>query len=174
MNGSGQAVYIGLGSNLDDPPQQLRRAILQLRRLPQSQFIALSNLYLSKPVGPQGQPDFLNAVALIHTRLKPIALLDQLQAIEHMQLRKRGQHWGPRTLDLDILLFDALTLDSPRLVIPHPHLQERGFVLFPLLDITPGLLLPDGKKVADLAAKLDPSELEKYANADDFLASVAP
>lgn len=131
--------YIGLGSNLDAPRDQLNRALAALAILPLSERVAHSSLYASAPVGPQDQPDFVNAVAAIRTRLSPLALLDQLQAIEQRHRRIRERHWGPRTLDLDLLWYDDLTQRSPRLTLPHPEMHRRRFVLEPLAEIAPDL-----------------------------------
>jgi len=141
--------YIGLGSNLQEPLHQVQQAITELAQLPKTQFIAKSRFYKSQAIGPD-QPDFVNAVVLIRTELEPIMLLDELQAIEQIHQRKREMHWGPRTLDLDILLYDNKTIQLPRLSVPHPFLTQRAFVLYPLLDITPELVLPDdNRKLSD-------------------------
>ncbi|GGX85395.1 2-amino-4-hydroxy-6-hydroxymethyldihydropteridine pyrophosphokinase [Litchfieldella qijiaojingensis] len=143
--------YIGLGSNLDSPSDQVERALMALDRLPLSQLVARSSLYASRPVGPQDQPDFVNAVAALDTRLSPLALLDQLQALEQRHGRQRLRHWGPRTLDLDLLLYDDSHIDTPRLRVPHPRMVDRGFVLVPLAEVAPTLRLPDGRDIASLA-----------------------
>lgn len=150
--------YIGLGSNLDGPQRRIEHALATLDSLPLTRLITHSPLYASKPVGPQDQPDFVNAVALLATRLSPLALLDQLQALEQAHRRLRERHWGPRTLDLDLLLFDDRHLDLPRLRLPHPAMRERAFVLLPLADIAPHELI-DGHRVDQLAAHLDHDEL---------------
>jgi 2-amino-4-hydroxy-6-hydroxymethyldihydropteridine diphosphokinase len=145
--------YIGLGSNLEEPRAQLERALDALTRLQQSELLEHSAFYRSAPMGPADQPDYVNAVAALHTALAPLELLDALQAIERAQGRQRGpQRWGPRTLDLDILLYGGRTIDSPRLTIPHPGLAERNFVLVPLFEIAPELVLPDGRTLAALVA----------------------
>jgi len=144
--------YIGLGSNLAEPVQQLDAALLALNCLPKSRLRACSRFYRSAPMGPQDQPDFINAVALLETTLEPEALLDALQAIETAQGRVRSRRWGPRTLDLDLLLHGDRVLDTPRLALPHPGLAERDFVFCPLAEIAPDLRLPDGRAVADLSA----------------------
>lgn len=135
-------VFVGLGSNLDDPARQLRCACRALARLPDTALVAVSPLYRNPAIGPAGQPDFLNAVAQLQTRLPPLSLLDALQAIELSQGRRREQHWGARTLDLDILLYGQEALTLPRLCVPHPHIAQRRFVLQPLHDIAPGLQPP--------------------------------
>jgi 2-amino-4-hydroxy-6-hydroxymethyldihydropteridine diphosphokinase len=111
---------------------------------------AQSPFYRSKPVGPQDQPDFVNGAALLDTRLEPLALLDHLQAIEQAHGRQRLKRWGPRTLDLDLLLYGSQTFEDERLTLPHPELSNRDFVLQPLLDLTPDLALPDGRTIASL------------------------
>ncbi len=145
--------YIGLGSNLADPLAQLAKAVKALQTLPASRLTALSRFYCSSPMGPADQPDYLNAVAMLDTRLNALELLDALQAIENEQGRVRGsQRWGPRTLDLDLLLYGTEVIDTDRLKVPHPGLSERNFVLFPLADIAPELVLPDGRRLQDLLA----------------------
>jgi len=142
-------IYIGLGSNLNSPAQQLESALRALSALPEVTDLVCSNFYSSKPVGPQDQPDFVNAVASFSTSLEPILLLDALQHIEQEHNRIRERHWGPRTLDLDILLINNDTLLLPRLTVPHPYMLERGFVIKPLADITPRMLLSNGKTVEE-------------------------
>lgn len=160
--------YIGLGSNLDDPEGQLLQAIEALRSLPQSRLTAVSPLYRSRPMGPADQPDYVNAVAMIDTCLEPLPLLDALQAIELQQGRVRsGERWGPRTLDLDLLLYGAETIEHERLTVPHPGIKERLFVLRPLFDLAPELLLPDGSAVARLLEACPDDGLEPLASAND-------
>jgi 2-amino-4-hydroxy-6-hydroxymethyldihydropteridine diphosphokinase len=158
--------YIGLGSNLNDPEQQLQQACRALRNLPQSRLLSCSSLYGSHPLLLEGestevedvtesaQPDYINAVAVLETHLEPLVLLDALQAIEVAQGRDRsGPRWGARTLDLDILLYGQLTLDIPRLCVPHPGLAEREFVLYPLYQIAPQLVMPNGQRLKDQVAE---------------------
>ena len=146
--------YIGLGSNLDHPPRQIRKAMRALGNIPQTRVVADSGLFLSKPmVPPDGeivQPDYFNAVAKIETRLGPYELLDQLQQIEDAQQRKRLQHWGPRTIDLDILMFDDVQMNNERLSLPHHGVQQREFVLYPLLNIDDSLEIPGRGMLNDL------------------------
>ncbi|PWV73033.1 2-amino-4-hydroxy-6-hydroxymethyldihydropteridine diphosphokinase [Halomonas sp. A11-A] len=146
--------WIGLGSNLDDPHRHVAQALAELDRLPLTRRLAASRLYASRPLGPQDQPDFINAVALLETRLSPLALLDQLQALEQRHRRVRTRRWGPRTLDLDLLLFDDSVLALPRLVVPHPELRQRAFVVMPLLELAPQLVLPNGERLAAAADAL--------------------
>lgn len=152
--------YIGLGSNLDIPHDQIRRALAALARLPLSELAASSPLYASSPVGPQDQPDFVNAVAAIRTRLSPLALLDQLQALEQRHRRVRLRRWGPRTLDLDLLWYAGVTLETPRLRLPHPEMRRRRFVLEPLAEIAPNLEL-DGETTTLLASRLTDQPLRR-------------
>lgn len=146
-------VYIALGSNLDDPIRQLDQAIASLKTLPKTRWSAISSYYFSKPMGPDDQPDYVNAVARIDTRLAPLALLDHLQRIERRQGRvRKGVRWGPRTLDLDLLLYGRKRIRQRRLVVPHYDLAERDFVVIPLLDVAsrnlniPGIGLLSGLK----------------------------
>ncbi len=144
--------FIGLGANLDDPRQQVLTAIQQLSEHQDCKLLKESSLYRSDPVGPANQPDFINAVIAIQTHLAPLALLDLLQAIEQRHGRERKEHWGPRTLDLDLLLYDNQTIAEQRLTVPHPFLTQRSFVLYPLAEISPELYLPDGSMLSALLA----------------------
>lgn len=153
--------YIGLGSNLDNPREHIERALTELAAIPDSQPMACSALYRSKAVGPGDQPDYINAVALLNTALTPPDLLDALQEIEQAHQRLRLQHWGPRTLDLDILLLDQQTISSERLKVPHPYLTQRNFVLYPLADIAPDLVLPCGTPLIELLANSPLDGLER-------------
>ncbi|MFK7976670.1 MAG: 2-amino-4-hydroxy-6-hydroxymethyldihydropteridine diphosphokinase [Halioglobus sp.] len=128
--------YIALGSNLEDPSQQLHSALDTLAGNAETQLVRVSSFYRSKAVGPGEQPDYLNAAALIHTRLEPEALLTLLQSIESEQGRKREERWGPRTLDLDILLYGSQSINTPTLCVPHSRMHERDFVLYPLREIS--------------------------------------
>ncbi|MFU2048643.1 2-amino-4-hydroxy-6-hydroxymethyldihydropteridine diphosphokinase [Avibacterium gallinarum] len=153
-------VYIALGSNLATPVQQLENALHALQQLPHSQLVAVSHFYQSKPLGPQDQPDYVNAVACLATALAPLDLLDQLQRIEQEQGRVRLRRWGERTLDLDILLYGNEIIQSERLTVPHYDMQHREFVIVPLYDIAPNLTLPDGKNVADLVQQFHHHEMK--------------
>ncbi|XKE45803.1 2-amino-4-hydroxy-6-hydroxymethyldihydropteridine diphosphokinase [Halomonas organivorans] len=146
--------WIGLGSNLDGPHEHVERALDELDALPLTRRRQASRRYASRPVGPADQPDFVNAVAELETRLSPLALLDQLQALEQRHGRIRGRRWGPRTLDLDLLLFDDRRMATPRLILPHPEMARRAFVLVPLAELAPELSLPDGRLVEDLTDDL--------------------
>lgn len=158
-----ERVYVGLGSNLADPAEQLREAIKSMGLLPQSSLSGVSSFYVSDSLLP-GQPRYTNAVAALDTSLPPLALLDALQSIENDQGRERLERWGPRTLDLDILLFGDRLIDEPRLKVPHYHIQERAFVLYPLAELAPGITLADGRALNDLLARCPFEGLERLAN----------
>ncbi len=154
--------YLGLGSNLEQPARQLSRALEALAALPRSRLACVSAVYRSAAVGPGSQPDYLNAVAGLDTALAPLALLTRLQAIELGQGRVRTVRWGPRTLDLDLLLYGQRKIDTPRLQVPHPRLAERDFVLYPLAEIAgEGLLLPDGTDIATLLRRCPRGDLTR-------------
>lgn len=146
--------YIGLGSNLDAPRAQVSRALRTLGDLPRTKCTAHSSLYTSPPMGPPDQPPYVNAVARLATTLSAPALLEELLGVERAHGRVRdGTRWGPRTLDLDILLYGDLRLDTPTLRIPHPGIPERPFVLYPLAEIaSPELEIPGLGRLADLLA----------------------
>lgn len=153
--------FIGLGSNLAEPSAQLARAVIALAALPETELVAQSPFYCSRPVGPQDQPDFINGAVWLRTGLAPLTLLDHLQEIEQAHGRERLQHWGPRTLDLDLLVYGDQTLSEPRLTVPHPELPNRDFVLQPLLDLAPNLTLPDGTSIAELRSRCPDNQLRK-------------
>ena len=161
-----ERVYIGLGSNLAEPRRQLRGALDALTCIRDSQLAAVSSLYLSDPLGPADQPRYNNAVAALDTSLSPLALLDALQAIERAQGRERkAERWGPRTLDLDILLFGNRLISEPRLTVPHYHMHARAFVLYPLAEIAPAeLKLADGRMLAELLAACPFEGLERLGD----------
>jgi len=147
--------FIALGSNLDDPAVQLQRAVIALAALPDTRLEQVSGVYRSTAVGPGPQPDYLNAVVRLATRLAPESLLDALQGIERAQGRVRGVRWGPRTLDLDILLYGDRHIQSARLTVPHPRMHRRDFVLYPLREISnTNLTLPGGADIDTLLARL--------------------
>ena len=152
--------WIALGSNLEEPALHLQRAVSALAALPDTRLEQVSSVYRSTAVGPGNQPDYLNVVARLATGLAPETLLDALQQIELAQGRERRVHWGPRTLDLDILLYGDLQIHSPRLTIPHPRMHLRNFVLYPLREISnTNLRLPDGTDVDSLLEHLREDEL---------------
>jgi 2-amino-4-hydroxy-6-hydroxymethyldihydropteridine diphosphokinase len=145
--------YIGLGSNLAEPRTQVERAFDELAGLPRTRVVRRSSLYRTAPIGHAAQPDFINAVAALDTELGARELLGELQAIEARHARRRSFANAPRTLDLDLLLYGAETIDSPALVVPHPRMHERAFVLQPLLEIAPTAQIPGrGAAAACLAA----------------------
>ena len=156
-----EQVYIGLGSNLAEPVEQLDTALKALAQLPHSRLVAVSAYYSSAPLGPSDQPRYTNAAAQLETSLAPHDLLDHLQAIELNQGRQRNaERWGPRTLDLDILLFGQRILDDERLCVPHYHMHARPFVLLPLAELCPtDFQLADGRKLTDLLSQcpVDPT-----------------
>ncbi|VXC98916.1 2-amino-4-hydroxy-6-hydroxymethyldihyropteridine pyrophosphokinase [Pseudomonas sp. 8Z] len=157
-----ERVYIGLGSNLDTPRQQLHSALEALAQLPQSHLACHSSLYVSDPLGPADQPRYVNAVAALDTELQPWALLDALQRIEQEQGRvRKAERWGPRTLDLDILLFGERRIDDERLTVPHYHMHARPFVLYPLAELAPELVLADGRALRELLAACPFTGLER-------------
>lgn len=161
--------YIGLGSNLDAPLSQVRAALAELAQLPQSRLADVSPLYRTPPLGPAEQPDYINAVAALDTELAPLALLDELQRIELHHGRVRGpMRWGPRTLDLDLLLYGDTVIHDERLTVPHPGLHERPFVIFPLHAIAPALILPDGTALAALAEKFAAQEPPRVGEAQQM------
>lgn len=157
-----ERVYIGLGSNLDKPRQQLHSALEALASLPHSRLVGHSSLYASDPLGPADQPRYVNAVAALDTELQPWSLLDALQRIEQEQGRvRKAERWGPRTLDLDILLFGERQIDDARLTVPHYHMHARPFVLYPLAELAPELQLPDGRDLHELLAACPFTGLER-------------
>lgn len=149
-------VYLGLGSNLNSPARQIKTALKAIAKLPGTQLVRCAPWYQSIAIGPGNQPRYINTVVAIDTVLKPRPLLQALQQIEQQQGRKRIVRWGPRTLDIDILLYARLALNTQQLKIPHPRLRERNFVLYPLADIAPDLNLPDGSPLARLLANSSP------------------
>lgn len=156
-----QPVYIGLGSNLNDPVRQLSVGLERLAALPKTRVVLTSQLVRNPAWGKTGQADFVNAVAGLLTMLSPLCLLDALQEIELLHGRERGvDRWGPRTLDLDILVYADRVIDSDRLTVPHPYLGQRNFVLGPLLEIAPNLHVPGVGEVAQLATQIDLKALE--------------
>lgn len=163
----GTTAYIGLGSNLDDPAAQVSRALDELDGIEGVRLTAASRLYHNPPMGPQDQPDYVNAVARLQTRLPAEALLEALLAIEQVHGRVRGgQHWGPRTLDLDLLVYGDAVIESARLTVPHPGLAERAFVLYPLQEVAPDLVIPRLGALAALCARCPRDGLRVLEAAD--------
>ena len=165
--------YIGLGSNLADPEHQIHTAMRELDGLPQSRCLKQSSLYRSAPMVDPGavpgdaandQPDYINAVVALETSLKPATLLAELQHLETLHRRVREYRWGPRTLDLDLLLYGEERINTPELTVPHPGLYERNFVLYPLAEIAPSdLPVPGQGPLQAVLARCERGELEKIA-----------
>jgi 2-amino-4-hydroxy-6-hydroxymethyldihydropteridine diphosphokinase len=149
--GDDARAYIGLGSNLGDSVAQVRGGMTALAQLRQTRLEACSSLYRTAPVGRQDQPDFVNAVCRVRTRLAPVALMRRLLEVEQTHGRVReGEQGGPRTLDLDLLLYEDRSCHEPGLTLPHPRLHERAFVLYPLQEIAPALVIPGRGRIEDL------------------------
>lgn len=161
MSQSPAICYIGLGSNLENPQEQVERALLNLDLMDKSYLLAYSSLYRSQPMGPQDQPPYINAVAKLATLYSPLDLLGALQSIENLQARIRSERWGARTLDLDLLVYNLEVIQSERLTVPHYGLKQRDFVLQPLYEIAPRLRLPDGSKIKELLTDCKKYGLEK-------------
>ena len=143
--------YLGIGSNQQQPIQQIKNAVAAIKQLSNADNVTISSLYSSQPMGPQDQPDYVNAVIKLNWQANEINLLDALQKIEQEQGRvRKSERWGPRTLDLDILLFGSLIMDTPRLTIPHYGMKIREFVLYPLAELAPNLTLPCGTLLTNL------------------------
>ncbi|MGB6976277.1 MAG: 2-amino-4-hydroxy-6-hydroxymethyldihydropteridine diphosphokinase, partial [Gammaproteobacteria bacterium] len=141
-------IFVGLGSNLNNPIQQVQSALCELTQLPNTRWIQASSLYRTAPMGVTTQPDFINAVAELYCALNPFDLLAELLALEQQHDRIRKQHWGERTLDLDLLLYGDEIITCEQLMVPHPGLKQRDFVLVPLAEIAPDLTLPDGEFIS--------------------------
>lgn len=144
-------VYVALGSNLNDPLNQLKQAVKAFQEFAIN--LEVSPFYGSKPVGPQDQPDYVNAVAKFETNLTALELLDKLQHIENQQGRVRLRRWGERTLDLDLILYGNEQIQNERLTVPHIEMKNREFVIVPMFDLSPELVLPSGEKLADIYAQ---------------------
>ncbi|HEV7631840.1 MAG TPA: 2-amino-4-hydroxy-6-hydroxymethyldihydropteridine diphosphokinase [Steroidobacteraceae bacterium] len=155
--------YIGIGSNVDGPRAQVLTAFDALAQIPQTLLVARSPLYTSRPHGPVAQDDFVNAAAGLLTQLDAAQLLQQLRAIESARGRRREQRWGPRNIDLDLLVFADQRIETPELTVPHPGIVERNFVLYPLSDIAPQLQVPGVGRVADLKERVDPAGIAALA-----------
>jgi 2-amino-4-hydroxy-6-hydroxymethyldihydropteridine diphosphokinase len=159
-----QIAYIGLGSNLQQPLMQVQRALQALQTLPESELVQHSHLYRSAPLSGNDQPDYINAVAMLRTGLTPLALLETLQAIEQQQGRIRtAERWASRSLDLDMLLYADYCSDDLHLTLPHPELYNRAFVLYPLYDCSPDLILPNGQMLAQLVQTCSAAGLSRIS-----------
>ncbi|BDU36132.1 2-amino-4-hydroxy-6-hydroxymethyldihydropteridine diphosphokinase [Vibrio nigripulchritudo] len=158
-------VYIAVGSNLSDPVTQALQGIEALKSIPNTELVRASSLYSSTPMGPQNQPDYINAVVEVQTSLTPLELLDSTQKIELEQGRvRKDERWGPRTLDLDIVLYGNEVIDSERLTVPHYGMKIREFVLYPLAEIAPSLTLPDGTQLQTLLKQVDRNGLNVWSS----------
>ena len=157
--------FVGLGANLEDPLQQVNQAILELHDIERTHVLAVSSLYRSAPVGYADQPDFINAVVKVESQLAPHELLDALHVIENRHGRRRSRRNAPRTLDLDLLLYGTLVLDEDGLILPHPRMHERAFVLLPLAEIAPDARLPGRPPLSQLLAQVDRSSVVKLDGA---------
>ena len=156
--------YIGLGSNLENPEQQIRDAVIALKEIESTVISNISSLYYSRPMGPQDQPDYMNAVAELDTALPAINLLDALQCIENNAGRvRKDNRWGPRVLDLDLLLYNNQVINTERLIVPHYGLKDREFVLLPLNEIAPKLCLPNGENIKDLSSNIPANGLKIHS-----------
>jgi 2-amino-4-hydroxy-6-hydroxymethyldihydropteridine diphosphokinase len=159
--------YVAIGSNLNDPPARVRAAFGNLADLPDTRMVLRSRLYVTRPMGPQDQPDFVNAAAGLLTQLPARALMAQLLGIEESMGRKRQERWGPRVIDLDLIWMPGETIDEPGLTLPHPGVSTRNFVLYPLADIAPTLAIPGHGRVSQLLRAVGDeglSVLEKIEN----------
>ncbi|QMV52886.1 2-amino-4-hydroxy-6-hydroxymethyldihydropteridine diphosphokinase [Ewingella americana] len=156
-------VYIALGSNLAKPVDQVNCALEALAHMPRTKLVVCSAFYRSKPLGPQNQPDFLNAVVALDTELPPEELLDCTQAIEQNQGRVRKlERWGPRTLDLDMLLYGDQVINTERLTVPHYDMKNREFMLYPLTEIAPEVVFPDGESLQTVLTRVPLNGLERW------------
>lgn len=148
--------YIAIGSNLASPLEQVNAAVQALGEIPQSCIVAVSSFYRTPPLGPQDQPDYLNAAVALETALDPETLLDNTQRIELQQGRvRKAERWGPRTLDLDMMLFGHEVINTERLIVPHYDMKNRGFMLWPLYEIAPDLTFPDGTSLKTVLQNLN-------------------
>jgi 2-amino-4-hydroxy-6-hydroxymethyldihydropteridine diphosphokinase len=155
-----QSAYVGVGSNLDEPALQVPRALRALSQLPQTRLVRHSSLYGSRPWGLAEQPDFVNAVAGLLTQLPVRGFFEALRALEKQLGRAPPEvRWGPRRIDLDLLLFDQTLLQTPELTLPHPGVVSRSFVLYPLYEVAPGLRVPGGARIGELLERVDASDL---------------
>lgn len=149
-------VWLAIGSNLASPLQQVNAALDALAQIPDTRIAVVSAFYRTPPLGPQDQPDYLNAAVALETSLEPEALLDHTQRIELQQGRvRKDERWGPRTLDLDIMLFGDRVMNTPRLTVPHYDMKNRGFMLWPLFEIAPELIFPEGETLESVLQRLN-------------------
>lgn len=164
MSATARDVFIALGSNLDGPARQIETAFEFLDRIPESELLQRSSLYRSAPLGGVEQPDFVNAAAAMSTVLPARELLEELQAIERLRGREdRHIRWGPRTLDLDLLIYGDLVIDEPGLTVPHPGIALRNFVLLPLREIAPDNEIPGLGRVQDIVVNEEEPRISRIA-----------
>ena len=156
-------VFLGLGSNLGDKSGNIREAVVRLSDIPTIHVAKVSSLYETAPVGVEDQPDFLNAVAQVETDLPPLELLQIIMKIEKDMGRVRNLRWGPRVIDIDILIYDEIRMDTEELILPHPRMMERAFVLAPLAEIAPELRLPSGKTSEQALSDLPDQKVRKIS-----------
>ena len=148
-------VYLGIGSNKNHPYFRINTVLKQINRIKSTNIVKKSSLYVTKPLGPQAQPDFINSVIEIRTNLEPLKLLHELQNLERLHNRKKTKRWGPRSMDIDILIYNNLIMNTDKLIIPHPGLEYRDFVLIPLYEITTyGYKIPKYGKIISLIRNL--------------------
>ena len=148
-------VYLGIGSNKNHPYFRINTVLKQINRIKSTNIVKKSSLYVTKPLGPQAQPNFINCVIEIRTNLEPLALLYELQNLERVHNRKKTKRWGPRSMDIDILIYNNLIMNTDKLIIPHPGLEYRDFVLIPLYEITTyGYKIPKYGKIISLIRNL--------------------
>lgn len=160
MTGARRVAFVALGSNLDGPRDQVERALTELLRIPRTELTGRSRLYRSRPLGGLDQPDFVNAVARLETGLAARELLEALLEVERAHGRVRGgERWAPRALDLDLLLYGDEVIDEPGLVVPHPGLTTRSFVLYPLAELAPELGIPGAGPLREVLARVPADEL---------------
>ena len=163
--GPAATVFVGLGSNIDQPIEQVRRALAAIGTLPDTRLVAASSLYRNPPMGLADQPDYVNAVAQLRTGLSAPALLRELQGVEERHGRvKSAPRWDPRCIDLDILLFGSVRMSDDSLTIPHPGLHQRSFVLYPLYEIAPDIVVPGHGRLSDLLVSVADDGLEKLSS----------
>ena len=155
--------FIAIGSNLASPLEQVNAAVKALGEIPESRIVAVSSFYRTPPLGPQDQPDYLNAAVVLETALPPETLLDNTQRIELQQGRvRKAERWGPRTLDLDIMLFGHEVIRTERLTIPHYDMKNRGFMLWPLFEVAPDLTFPDGMSLKAILESLNAEQPARW------------
>jgi len=157
-------VFIGLGSNLENPLEQIKTAVKDMKAMIDTELVACSSLYKSPPMGPQDQPDYINAAIELETTLTPHSLLDELQKIEQQHGRVRKRHWGERTLDLDVLVYGEQVIKDDRLTVPHPGIAERAFVVYPLAELDGSLEIPGLGNVAQLVEACPRDGLQQVEN----------